>query len=59
MVINDKEAEDLGLTRELMLRRFRKNKPVYIGSMKYMITDVIQNIGGCASYKLVRRIDRQ
>ena len=59
MVINDKEAEDLGLTRELMLRRFRKNKPVYIGSTKYMITDVIQNIGGCASYKLVRRVDRQ
>ncbi len=59
MVINDKEAEDLGLTRELMLRRFRKNKPVYIGSTKYMITDIIQNIGGCASYKLVRRIDRQ
>ena len=42
MVINDKEAEDLGLTRELMWRRFRKNKPVYIGSTKYMITDVIQ-----------------
>ena len=59
MVINDKEVEDLGLTRELMWRRFRKNKPVYIGSTKYMITDVIQNIGGCASYKLVRRIDRQ
>ena len=59
MVINDKEAEDLGLTRELMLRRFRKNKPVYIGSTKYMITDVIQNITGCVSYKLVRRIDRQ
>ena len=59
MVINDKEAEDLGLTRELMLRRFRKNKPVYIGSTKYMITDVIQNIGGCVSYKLVRRINRQ
>ena len=59
MVINDKEAEDLGLTRELMLRRFRKNKPVYIGSTKYMITDVIQNIGGYVSYKLVRRIDRQ
>ena len=34
MVINDKEAEDLGLTRELMWRRFRKNKPVYIGSTK-------------------------
>lgn len=59
MVINDKEAEDLGLTRELMLKRFRKNKPVYIGSTKYMITDVIQNITGCVSYKLVRRIDRQ
>ena len=59
MVINDKEAEDLGLTRELMWRRFHKNKPVYIGSTKYMITDVIQNIGGYASYKLVRRIDRQ
>ena len=59
MVINDKEAEDLGLTRELMLRRFRKNKPVYIGSTKYMITDVIQNIDGYVSYKLVRRIDRQ
>ena len=59
MVINDKEAEDLGLTRELMLKRFRKNKPVYIGSTKYMITDVIQNIGGYVSYKLVRRIDRQ
>ena len=59
MVINDKEAGDLGLTRELMLRRFRKNKPVYIGSTKYMITDVIQNITGCVSYKLVRRIDRQ
>ena len=59
MVINDKEAEDLGLTRELMLRRFRKNKPVYIGSTKYMITDIIQNITGCVSYKLVRRIDRQ
>ena len=59
MVINDKEVEDLVLTRELMWRRSRKNKPVYIGSTKYMITDVIQNIGGCASYKLVRRIDRQ
>lgn len=59
MVINDKEAGDLGLTRELMWRRFRKNKPVYIGSTKYMITDVIQNITGCMSYKLVRRIDRQ
>ena len=59
MVINDKEAGYLGLTRELMWRRFRKNKPVYIGSTKYMITDVIQNITGCVSYKLVRRIDRQ
>ena len=59
MVINDKEAGDLGLTRELMWRRLRKNKPVYIGSTKYMITDVIQNITGCVSYKLVRRIDRQ
>ena len=59
MIINDKEAGDLGLTRELMLKRFRKNKPVYIGSTKYMITDVIQNITGCVSYKLVRRIDRQ
>ena len=59
MVINDKEAGDLGLTRELMRRRFRKNKPVYIGSTKYMITDIIQNITGCVSYKLVRRIDRQ
>ena len=59
MVINDKEAEDLGLTRELMLRRFRKNKPVYIGSTKYMITDVIQTITGCVSYKLGRRIARQ
>ena len=59
MVINDKEAGDLGLTRELMWRRFRKNKPVYIGSTKYMITDVIHDITGCVSYKLVRRIDRQ
>ena len=59
MVINDKEAGDLGLTRELIWRRFRKNKPVYIGSTKYMITDVIHNITGCVSYKLVRRIDRQ
>lgn len=59
MVINDKEAEDLGLTHELMWRRFCRNKPVYIGSTKYIITDVIQNIGGCASYKLVRRTDRQ
>ena len=59
MVINGKEAGDLGLTRELMWRRFSKNKPVYIGSTKYMITDVIQNITGCVSYKLVRRIDRQ
>ena len=59
MVINDKEAEDLGLTRELMWRRFRKNKPVYIGSTKYIVTDVMQNITGCVSYKLVRRIDRQ
>ena len=59
MVINDKEAGDLGLTHGLMWRRFRKNKPVYIGSTKYMITDVIQNITGCVSYKLVRRIDRQ
>ena len=41
MVINDKEAEDLGLTRELMWRRFRKNKPVYIGSIywQYKIYD--------------------
>ena len=59
MVINDKEAGDLGLTHELMWRRFCKNKPVYIGSTKYMITDVIQDIGGYVSYKLVRRIDRQ
>ena len=59
MVINDKEAEELGLTRELMWRRFRKNKPVYIGSTKYIVTDVMQNITGCVSYKLVRRIDRQ
>ena len=59
MVINDKEAGDLGLTRGLMWRRFRKTQPVYIGSTKYMITDVMQNIGGYVSYKLVRRIDRQ
>ena len=59
MVINDKEAGDLGLTRELMWRRFRKNKPVYIGSTKYMITDVVHDITGYVSYKLVRRIDRQ
>ena len=59
MVINDKEVGDLGLTHELMWRRFCRHRPVYIGSTKYMITDVIQNITGCVSYKLVRRIDRQ
>ena len=42
MVINDKETGDLGLTHELMWRRFCRHRPVYIGSTKYMITDVIQ-----------------
>lgn len=59
MVIDDKEAGDLGLTHELMWNRFCRHRPVYIGRAKYMIIDVIQNITGCVSYKLVRRVDRQ
>ena len=53
MVINDKEAGDLELTREMMWRRFRKNKPVYIGSTKYMIGGLIDNESYISTLALV------
>lgn len=54
MVINNNELKDLGLTESIMLGRFKKRKPVFIGDSKYIITDLTKNYTGIVTYRMIK-----
>lgn len=54
MVINESEANDFCLTNAIMVSRFKRRKPVFIGKGKYVITDIINNHTGCITYRLMK-----